>query len=76
MSAPGSDLSSRVVRQVEYWLSDANLWTDKLLRSTISASGHVPLALLSTFNALQAVCTDHARIAKAVAIFQTPTSRK
>ena len=48
------DLAEALRRQVEFYLSDANLINDTFLRKQLSSDGDsVPLSLLVTFNRLK-----------------------
>ncbi|XP_028160865.1 la protein homolog [Ostrinia nubilalis] len=54
-----SELESAIIRQVEYYFSDANLPRDKFLREQVKLDdGWVPLDVLTRFNRLAKLSTD------------------
>jgi lupus La protein len=58
-SSPEPDLEKKIVRQIEYYLSDVNMVRDKFLKNEITKDqGWIPLSVLTTFKRLQTLSTD------------------
>lgn len=55
-----ASVSKGVMDQVEFYLSDANLWKDKFLRAEVAKSpeGWVEIALMAGFKRMQKLTTD------------------
>ncbi|KAK6036241.1 la domain protein [Cooperia oncophora] len=63
----GQIMSTKVVRQLEYYFGNINLPKDKFLQDTMkNDEGWVPIKTLLTFNRLAAITTDVDVISKAV----------
>jgi len=62
-----SELESSIIRQLEYYFSDSNLYRDKFLQEQITKDdGWVPVATLLTFKRLQALSEDAKVIVDAI----------
>ncbi|KAI3776502.1 hypothetical protein L1987_46287 [Smallanthus sonchifolius] len=59
---PGTEpppmLSVSILRQIEYYFSDANLVKDNYLRSNMDAEGWVPVSLIAGFPRVQSLTSD------------------
>ncbi|XP_050205706.1 la-related protein 1C-like [Mercurialis annua] len=53
-----SPLPDMVVRQIEYYFSDANLITDNYLKSKMDDQGWVPISLVAGFNQIRKMTND------------------
>lgn len=54
-----ADLDKKIIRQIEYYLSDVNMVRDKFLKNEITKDdGWIPLSVLITFKRLQSLTTD------------------
>jgi La-related protein 7 len=60
-----TDLAERVIRQVEYWLSDENLKTDEYILKKLK-NGWISIKLLTTFKKMKRLTKDHKFIAHAL----------
>uniref|UniRef100_A0A336MLJ0 CSON001849 protein n=1 Tax=Culicoides sonorensis TaxID=179676 RepID=A0A336MLJ0_CULSO len=62
-----SELESSIIRQLEYYFGDSNLYRDKFLQEQISKDeGWVPVKTLLTFKRLQALSEDEKVIVAAI----------
>lgn len=60
-------LEKKIIRQIEYYLSDVNMVRDKFLKNEITKDqGWIPLSVLTTFKRLQALTTDFETIINAM----------
>lgn len=67
VSSQPSNLQEKIIRQVEYYFGDSNLFRDKFLQEEIAKNeGWVSLATLLTFKRLSALSTDPAVIVAAL----------
>ncbi|QCD98738.1 lupus La protein [Vigna unguiculata] len=57
-SAADSALSNMIVRQIEYYFSDANLVRDGFLRSKMDEQGWVPVTLIADFPRVRSLTTN------------------
>ncbi|KAK7376689.1 hypothetical protein VNO80_02103 [Phaseolus coccineus] len=57
-SAAESPLSNMIVRQIEYYFSDANLVRDEFLRSKMDDQGWVPVTLIADFPRVKSLTTN------------------
>lgn len=61
------DLEKKVIRQIEYYLSDVNMVRDKFLKNEVTKDdGWIPLSVLITFKRLQMLTTDFETIINAM----------
>jgi len=61
------DLEKKIIRQIEYYLSDVNMVRDKFLKNEITKDeGWIPLSVLTTFKRLQSLSTDFKTIINAL----------
>lgn len=52
-------MDKKIIRQIEYYLSDVNMVRDKFLKNEITKDdGWIPLSVLITFKRLQSLTTD------------------
>ncbi|CAF0734195.1 unnamed protein product [Rotaria sordida] len=66
-SSSDPDLDKKIIRQIEYYLSDVNMTRDKFLKNEITKDdGWIPLSVLTTFKRLQSLSTDFATIINAL----------
>lgn len=66
-TSDASELERRIIDQVEYYFSDANLFRDKFLQAeTANNEGWVPLTTMITFKRLASLSTDLEVIANAL----------
>lgn len=67
VAAPVSDLEQKIIRQLEYYFSDSNLYRDKFLQEQIKKDdGWVELTTLLTFKRLSALSEDPKIIVDAI----------
>ncbi|WVY89030.1 hypothetical protein V8G54_037901 (chloroplast) [Vigna mungo] len=58
ISATESALSNMILRQIEYYFSDANLVRDEFLRSKMDEQGWVPVTLIADFPRVKSLTTN------------------
>jgi len=66
-SSSDPDLEKKIIRQIEYYLSDVNMVRDKFLKNEVTKDeGWIPLSVLTTFKRLQSLTTDFKTIIDAL----------
>ena len=66
-SSSDPDLDKKIIRQIEYYLSDVNMVRDKFLKNEVTKDeGWIPLSVLTTFKRLQSLTTDFKTIMNAL----------
>ncbi|CAF1120131.1 unnamed protein product [Rotaria magnacalcarata] len=61
------NVDKKIIRQIEYYLSDVNMVRDKFLKNEITKDeGWIPLSVLTTFKRLQSLTTDFNTIISAL----------
>jgi lupus La protein len=66
-SSSDPDLEKKIIRQIEYYLSDVNMVRDKFLKNEVTKDeGWIPLSVLTTFKRLQSLSTDFKTIINAL----------
>ncbi|KAL6849929.1 hypothetical protein ACP4OV_020556 [Aristida adscensionis] len=58
LSPEAAELRSKILNQVEYYFSDANLVHDNFLKSLMDEHGWVPVSKIADFNRLKKMTTD------------------
>ncbi|XP_062195934.1 la-related protein 1A-like isoform X2 [Phragmites australis] len=68
LSPEAAELRSKILTQVEYYFSDANLEHDNFLKSLMDEHGWVPVSKVADFNRLKKMTTDIHLIVDALSI--------
>ncbi len=68
---PVSDVSAKILKQVEFYFGDANLPRDKFMQEKIKENdGWVPISILATFSRMKVLSEDVSVIADALSMSQ------
>uniref|UniRef100_UPI00358E8C2D la-related protein 7-like n=1 Tax=Myxine glutinosa TaxID=7769 RepID=UPI00358E8C2D len=59
-------LQSLIRKQVEFWMSDANLHKDRYLRGLMGEENDIAISSLTTFKKMKELTTDIALVARAL----------